>query len=136
MMVNSNIEIGELAETYKKGNASKIPGSLYFPYVVEIMALRSLGVGNRRIASFLNEKIPSEIKLSSNYLSTIISRWKASGLLDGKEIEIKQKAHSLKTSSEIKDEIITLLEKMDSLEGEVAELIRSFIKTELNKRGR
>ena len=132
-MTKSKIEIEDLAKAYRNSDDSNISGYQYFPYAIQIMALRSLGVRHRMIADLLNRKINSKNALTSNYLATIISRWKVAGLLDGKESEIRKMAESIKLASNLQDDVSNIIEKMNSLEKKVDESTMSYIRNEIEK---
>ena len=96
----SLLEIDDLVETYKQRSMAEIPGYRYYHHAVEILALRKLGVKHRLIAELLNRKVKADRPLTNNHLSVLLSKWKASNLLNGLETEIQSTVLAIKQQAE------------------------------------
>ena len=99
-MKTTNFNIDELVESFDNRKIANVPGYKFFPYAVEILALRQLGLKHRLIADMLNRKVKPEKPLNNQSLSNLVSRWKSSGLLLGLDIEVASLAQTIQAESE------------------------------------
>lgn len=78
----AEVDYNSLLPVFKNRNLTGIKGWRYLPYVVEIMALRRLKVKHRCIADWLNRVVIYEVPINNNALSSYLSIWKTSNILD------------------------------------------------------
>lgn len=78
----AQVDYKTLVPVFKNRALVGMKGWRYFPYVVEILALRSLGVKHRAIADWLNTIVVADIPLTNQALSSYLSLWKTGKLLD------------------------------------------------------
>ena len=78
----AKVDYKTLVPVFKNRALVGMKGWRYFPYVVEILALRSLGVKHRAIADWLNTIVVADIPLTNQALSSYVSLWKTGKLLE------------------------------------------------------
>jgi len=102
----AQVDYKTLVPVFKNRALVGMKGWRYFPYVVEILALRSLGVKHRAISDWLNTIVPADVPLTNQALSSYLSLWKSGKLLESitkKDIDevakkIKDESRSSKNS--------------------------------------
>lgn len=99
-MKSNTFNMDELVDNFENRKIVNVPGYKFFPFVVEILAMRKLGMKHRQIADMLNQKVKPEKPLTNQSLSNLVSRWKASGLLLGLDIEVASLAQTIQAESE------------------------------------
>lgn len=78
----AQVDYTKLVPVYKNRALTGMKGWRYFPYAVEILALRKLGVKHRAIADWLNTIVVADIPVTNQALSSYLSLWKNGKLLD------------------------------------------------------
>lgn len=91
-VVRAEVDYSQLSAVYKNRSFVGMKGWRYYPFVIEILALRELKVKNRAIADWLNTIVTHEIILNNNTLVAYISSWKTTGMLDGISRELIDEA--------------------------------------------
>lgn len=91
-VVRAEVDYSKLSVVYKNRCFTEMKGYRYYPFVVEILALRELKVKNRAIADWLNTIVIHDIILNNNTLVAYISSWKTTGMLDGISRELIDEA--------------------------------------------
>ena len=78
----AQVDYKTLVPIFKNRALVGMKGWRYFPYVVEILALRSLGVKHRAIADWLNTIVVADVPVTNQALSSYLSLWKSGRLLE------------------------------------------------------
>lgn len=97
------IKIEEVKETYKKRELAAIYKYEYFEHVVEIGALRKLGVRHRIIADLLNKYVKTST-IDRYQTSAMWKKWEALGYIT-KELQLQIDRYAMSVQADDVDEV-------------------------------